>query len=478
LKETSRRKLQRIAKRLRPQIVRWRRNIPNIFGENTYVYVAIAANGGVLRETDIQAALGQAAARSLGQPARMALGITHRTKIQTGDVSGPKGYAATFDQHFPLKREVSALARKIGSCYPLLIQNRMPRENPIPTAQRTYDIDLLAGSTVNTLVLAASRTLRGKVSFSELAAAVPYPSIAAVKNSILRLKRAGILSTISNHVYFASTPWRPQVERLYDAYLRQRPGLRKDICERVKLKRHHSAVSTAQNLFGYAVKQRVLKALALYGPVPRTELMSATMMTRDNTMLKTLARAGIVAIQESLGGKGDKTRAHGARKRVVVSLNAAFPAYSELRALLLALSNQSTHPIRNFVDRRDDYDIYALFNSPALLKALLFINTVHHRQLDVASLNRLRPEHAPFTLHGRMHWLLELGVIRVRTQGLVRLYSLNPDFTAYKPLKRLLDRIATVWPDLSAAAAYNDDLKPRRRLTQDRNAKSRKAARK
>lgn len=103
------------------------------------------------------------------------------------------------------------------------------------------------------------------------------------------------------------------------------------------------------------------------------------------------------------------------------------------------------------------------------------MNAVREGEIDVASLNRLRAQHAKYTLRGRMHWLMEQGIVTERRQGLVLYYGLNPDHRAYKPLKRLLDRIGKVWPDMMAAAQLNDDLKPAARLVKDRNARRRAA---
>jgi len=103
------------------------------------------------------------------------------------------------------------------------------------------------------------------------------------------------------------------------------------------------------------------------------------------------------------------------------------------------------------------------------------MNAVAEHELDVASLHRLRPQHAEFTLHGRMGWLMEQGLIRERQQGLLIYYSLNPEHRVHGPLKRLLDRIGEAWPDIVEAANFNDDLKPAMRLVQDRNAKKRAA---
>jgi hypothetical protein len=60
-----------------------RQNIPWIFGDNTYVYTAIATNGGVLRETDITASLGEGATRTLRQPNRAAAGLVRRFELKT-----------------------------------------------------------------------------------------------------------------------------------------------------------------------------------------------------------------------------------------------------------------------------------------------------------------------------------------------------------------------------------------------------------
>jgi DNA-binding transcriptional ArsR family regulator len=204
----------------------------------------------------------------------------------------------------------------------------------------------------------------------------------------------------------------------------------------------------------------------------RTELASITTMTQERS-LKPLVKAGIVTLHEQVGEKGRGTKAHGTRNRIIVSLNAAFPAYKELRTLLLTLADKPAPRVHDLSTPRDEYDPNLIFNTPTLLKALLLMNAVKDCELDVASLNRLRPEHAPFTLHGRMKWMLDEGIIWVRVEGLVRYYSLNPEYRAYQPLKLLLDRIAKAWPDLVDAADFNDDLKPAIRLTRDRNAKKR-----
>jgi hypothetical protein len=391
------------AKQLRPRVLSVRAKIPWIFGDNTYVYAAIAASGGVLRESDIHSSLGHAAVNSLHKPDREALGILRRFRIQTVQSSGPRGFAVCFDETFPLTKEARALARKIGVCHSPPIDNKMPKETPPPPTSRNYNVDLIAGSEVNTLVLATTRALRGNASLSELAAAVPHGSLTAVKRAISRLRDYGILDADKDGgVYFKKAPWRSLIERLYDEYLRLRPDLQAKARERAKIKRQRRERRAAQNLFGYAVKERALKALALHGPMRRTELASVATIARDEIVFKTLIKAGILAVEEQVGKKGKGSKAHGTRKRVVVSLNAAFPVYRELRALLLSFAEGDAKKVRDLSHPRKHYDISAIFNTPTLLKALLLMNAVNERELDVASLNRLRPEHAVFTLHGRI----------------------------------------------------------------------------
>ncbi|MGA8475497.1 MAG: hypothetical protein WB681_10525 [Candidatus Cybelea sp.] len=465
--------MQQHGKTLRPKVLAVRSKIPRVFGHNTYVYAAIAANGAVLRETDINASLGHTAVNSLYQPDREALGILRRFQIQTVQGVGPRGYAVVFDESFPLVKEARALARTIGEHYPLPIDNKMPKETPPPPQPRKkYQVELLAGSEVNTLVLATTRFLRGKTTRSELAAAVPYGSMTAVERSLQRLTEYGILDTRSGF-YFTAAPWLPQLERLYDAYLRLRPELREEIHARFRLKKRSQDDHHINGLFGYAVEERVLQTLAVHGPMKRTELAAVTMLTRDEQMLRPLVKAGILTTQEQIGNRGTGGKSHGTRKRIMVSLNAAFPAYRELRAVLLALASQPVTRVRDLADPRTNYDPNAIFNTPTLLKALLLMNAVPEAEMDVASLNRLRPEHAPYTLHGRMKWMLDEKIISVRKSGHMLYYGLDPTYPAYKALKRLLDRIAQVWPDLVDAAAFNDGLKPARRLTEDRNARRR-----
>jgi len=273
----------------------------------------------------------------------------------------------------------------------------------------------------------------------------------------------------------SSAPWRPQLERLFDAYLRLRPEIRARIDARAQTKRDYRAKRRAETLVGLRSTERVLVALAAHGPITRARLRSITLLTHQNTALRPLIDAGILATETRIGTKGTGTRAHGTRRHVVVGLNAAFPVSTELRALLLALAEgtdagRTLHPFAAS-SPRSTYDVTALFTTAPLLWALLMMNAVPGREIDVASLHRLRPQHAAFTIHGRMHWLLEQGLVKQRRQGLVIYYGLNPEHRLYSPLKRLLDRIGKVWPDLVAAAKVNDDLKPARRLVQDRNAR-------
>lgn len=460
--------MQQRAKKARSKVQKVREETPWVFGYNTYIYAAIAINGGVARQTDVYTSISESAARIDRYDAEHA-GVLRTFRLKAKQGRGPRAVAIMFDETFPLAKEVFALARKIGECHPLAIDDNMPEELPPPPPPATHRIDLIAGSEVNTLVLATVRALRGKVGLVELAAAVPYDSLTAVERAVRRLRDYGILDGGEGlPIHFTDAPWKPQLERLYDAYLRQRPELRDEIRARSKRKKARRAERSDQELFGYATTQRILTTLAIHGPMTRAKLRSITMFTHANKTLNPLVDAGIIALDRT---ERDGTRA--SRENLVVSLNAACPIYRELRATLLALSGEPAKSVRDLSDARDDYDIAALFNSESLFWALLMVNAVPGGELDIASLNRLRPQHAPFTFHGRRQWLLDEGFTKERRSGHMRYFGLNPDHRAYKPLKRLLDKIAMVSPDMVAAAQYNDDLKPERRLTEERNAKAR-----
>lgn len=254
---TTRYKLQQRAKKLRPAVLKVRAKIPWVFGDNTYVYVAIAANGGVLRETDITASLGEAATRSLRQPDRDALGIIRRYQIRTAQGTGPRGYAAMFDETFPLAKEVKALALKIGKLHPFPIDNKMPKETPPPPLPRKFNLDLLAGNDVNTAVLATARVLGGKVRPGQFAAAVPHGSITAVTGAVQRLRDYDILHTDQNgFVNFKDAPWLPELKALYAAYLRLRAAIAEEIRTRLKAKNERLETWYAQNLLGHDVEER------------------------------------------------------------------------------------------------------------------------------------------------------------------------------------------------------------------------------
>lgn len=174
------------ARQLRSQVLSVRAKIPWVFGVNTYIYAAIAANGGALRQTDIFTSLGQSATRVADVDSRYA-GMLRTFRIQTKQGRGLPGIAVMFDETFPLAKEALALARKIGQIHPLPIENKMPKETPPRPSPSQHRIELIAGSEVNTLVLATTRALRGKVGRVELEACVPHDSLTAVKRSVARL---------------------------------------------------------------------------------------------------------------------------------------------------------------------------------------------------------------------------------------------------------------------------------------------------
>ncbi len=464
--------IQQRANKLRPAMLKIRDEIPPIFGISTYIFSAIAANGGVLRQTDINISLGASAAKAAVSDKA---GMLRTFRMQTQQGPGPRGIAVLFDKTFPLAKEVLALARKIGKCHPFPIENKMPKEVPPRPLRGQHRIDLIAGSEINTLVLATVRAVRGKVGLVELQSAVPYPSLTAVQRSVQRLRDCGILDVgEGGAICFKDEPWKRELENLFERYLRIRPELRKEIRARTKIKKKRRADRSLQCLFGYESIQRVLTALAIHGPMPRTELASITMLTHQNIALNDLRDAGILTLRTRRASKTRGTKAHDSRAKIFVGLNAACPIYRELRVTLLALAGEPAKSVRRYSEPRDGYDIDALFNTAPLFWALLMMNALPGGELDVASLNRLRPQHAPFTLHGRMHWLLEQGIAKCRQEGLIKYYGLNPAYRAYKPLKRLLDKIGKAWPDLVAAAVFNDDIKSQRRLTVDRNAGKRK----
>uniref|UniRef100_E6Q0S6 Uncharacterized protein n=1 Tax=mine drainage metagenome TaxID=410659 RepID=E6Q0S6_9ZZZZ len=452
-----------------------RDEIPWVLGQNTYIYATIAANGGILRQTDILVSLGPSASRIDQYDVKFA-GMLRTFRIQTLMGRGSKGLAIMFDERFPLYKEVFALARTISKLHPIPVDDRMPDEKPpAPSTSSSHNINMLAGSEVNTLVLATVRALRGRAGRVELEASVPHDSLTAVERAVKRLREYGIIAGGDGEpITFADEPWRPQLERLYAAYLRLRPELVDEIRERYQAKKQRKAERSDQGLFGYAMTERILTTLAIHGPMTRVKLRSMTMFTHANKALDPLVNAGILAVQEQLGDKGQGTRSHGTRKRLVVSLNTAFPVHKELRLLLLTLAGKiSKRAIQDISDPRPSYDPSAMVNTAPLFWALLMMNAVKDRELNVASLNRLRSNHAPFTLHGRMRWLHDEGYIVPRQQGLVIYYRLNPEFQAYRSLKRLLDAISRVWPDLVDAAQFNDELKPAKRIVQDTNARKR-----
>lgn len=460
---------------LKSSAMKARAQIPPIFGTATFVLAAIATKRTPVRTRDISACLGEGAERTAMATAH-SVGVLRTFRMKTVQGNGPRPVALMFDDTFPLAREVRVLARKIGTTHPLPLETTWPNEAPPAHAHPAHDLNHLFGSEANLLVLATARALRGKVGRVETEAAVPYDSLVAVERANRRLRQFGILN--EHGTALADAPWKKQLEKLLDGYLRLHPEIREQIRERSAAKRQHKINRSTETLFGYNSTQRVLITLAVHGPMTRARLRSITMMTHENTALNPLINAGVLAVESRMGDTGSGTRAHGTRKRLVVGLNAAVPVYAELRAVLLALDEPATRRpagTRDVSSPQPTYDIMALLSTAPLIWALLMMNAVAEGELDVASLHRLRPQHAKFTLHNRMGSLLDQGFVTARQQGLVLYYRLNPNYPLYHTLKPLLDRIGEIWPDMVEAAAVNDQLKPARRLVQDRNARKKAA---
>lgn len=87
------------AKKARAGVLKLREPIPRVLGPNTYIYAAIAANGGVLRQTDIMLSLGASAARIENYNAQYG-NLLRTFQLQTKQGRGPRGLAIVLSGYF------------------------------------------------------------------------------------------------------------------------------------------------------------------------------------------------------------------------------------------------------------------------------------------------------------------------------------------------------------------------------------------
>lgn len=87
------------------------------------------------------------------------------------------------------------------------------------------------------------------------------------------------------------------------------------------------------------------------------------------------------------------------------------------------------------------------------------VNACKGGEIEASSLSRLLPEYDRGSARKALRKYVSDGVLRSRTLKGLRMYSLDPTFPHWRPLRRLLDAIAKEWPHYRTLAAVEDNLR-------------------
>lgn len=224
------------------------------------------------------------------------------------------------------------------------------------------------------------------------------------------------------------------------------------------------AAGGAPLLFGTDSRYRALATLAVVGPMRAMKWASLSRMTGYRS-INGLIRSGLIHVEGKVPYR-------------VVGLNTAFPAYQELRKLLIALSKRYppfdakllSHDADETLAAPDRWegDIESLCIKPLRTKVLLSVAAA--KGIDQSSLARLLPEHDRLDIRQALHMLEAMGVFRRFTEGTAKMFTLNEEFFAYPELRTFLRKLLRLWPRHKARVDLEERYMPPLRLRMRRDA--------
>lgn len=423
------------------------RRPPNLFGPYRRMDLLIAlAVHGTLRRADVTKTTGLQSIDLLHVSDRA--GLVARWRLSPPSL----GYALALNPAFPRLTPLRQLLRAMSREYPPPYRSSCaPEHRNIPvSAKRRSDIRYLFGSPVRTMTLLTLEFLGGQSEQRTIHRSVPSHHKVSVKNVLKFYVAQGLLVKKGRVVTFSDRRWVQRVRQLLRSVARANPQLTLEIRELAGRNREprSAAADHRSGLLGYAGFERVITELALHGP---TNWATLTGRSRADAELAIRAwrRLGILI---------SKKQGH-AR---FLSLNAAHPVYPQLRALLVAMSDQECD-VQNedWSEPLPAFGIDRLFLS-GLRTSVICLLEACPRGLDATTLSRLLPEHDRHKLADALRYFVRQGVVQVH-EGRLKVYSLDPLWQYGGELKALLQTINTTWPGWRNAARVEKRLRPKRR---------------
>jgi hypothetical protein len=344
-----------------------------------------------------------------------------------------RGYAFSLDPQFPLSKQTHVLLKCLATTYGLRIPSDMcAAERIAPKTNKTYNVDLLFGSSVKTRTLAALECLGGKSPPAVLRQAVPDELTSSAKNAIRNLTLEGVLVKAGGQITFAKAPWLPQLRALLRAYASYSSGFKSEVRRLVTERRSVKNDMFDLDLLGKFASERILTALATKGAISPDKLHTIARVHDKTRLLGRFVKAGIVA-------------KNGYRNGARVSLNRAHPVYREIRALLLAVGGPRDRKAAPDLSMPlPVYDLYHLFCTKPRFNALFAMAI--YGWIDATSITMLNSEHDRGNMGLVLANLKRLGIVESCRVGNMLYYRLDQRYKFHLPLLRLLRAAAKANP--------------------------------
>lgn len=330
-------------------------------------------------------------------------------------------------------------------------------------------IESLFGTAARTRTLVVLHVMDGECTNGKLARSVLDHFSKAIELVLKRLQNDGVLVREGNTVRFNQRePWIPELRALLEALIPCMP----EVVGYARMLKTIRAGETRGgtyahgqrfHIFGSRVNEAILAYLAANGPSPLMQLTAAAGSVTTHAV-DPLVESGMVAKVE--------VDATGWYARTLYSLNAAHPAYREIKALLrtsivldAALPHRRSRLLYEGSDLAapdSDFDpsvILGVARCGVSTRVLTTLAYCIHGEIDVASLVRLLGEHNyDVVAYKTLARFSDLGaVIRRRSAGMW-LYRLNPEWAGARQLRDLLLAIGRAWPE------FVDDVEGESRL--------------
>ncbi len=376
-----------------------------------------------------------------------------------------RGDAVALNPAFPLMREVRAVLTSLAKQYDVRTANDMtPAEIGLLTARHDCDTSIILGSRIRTKIFAVLEIFGGRIEVGRLQRIVPDEVQSSVAGEVINCVKNGILIKVGGQVRFPDAPWRPPLRKLLRAFVAFHPDFKPRVMECEVARRRSLDDAKDWALFGKHRAERVLMALAKYGPMTPLKLQTVAKRTGGFDVVGRLAKTGIV----SDTGKGRARR---------VGLNPAYPVYRELRRCLLSLQGLEPSRVRTQPGRATPgpYAPEIVFGTKPRLWVLLMLHLAGEEGIAMVDLKRSRPQHDYNAMWNKVLKFEEAGIVKARVEGQYIKYLLDPAFPHYKPLDDLLAAIVRGFPELKAKELFRgrERLWPHGRVVAERNRRLR-----